>query len=115
MEIANTPPPPYYAVIFSSVLRNHSSGNCLENDEKNEAYFLTAKKMLDLAAVQQGFLGFESAREELGISVSYWESEEAIRKWKTQTEHQIAQQKGREVWYANYRIRICRVEREYGV
>ena len=66
-----------------------------------------------LAKQQSGYLGMESARNEIGITVSYWESLEAIKNWKQQTEHLVAQQKGRKDWYNWYKVRICKVEREY--
>lgn len=69
--------------------------------------------MLALAAEQPGFLGFESARQEIGISVSYWASLEAIQRWKEHAEHRLAQGQARD-WYAAFRVRVCRVEREYG-
>ena len=100
--IAATPPPPYYAVIFTSVRTETESG-----------YGDTAKLMVDLAAQQPGFLGIESARNDVGITVSYWESLEAIRAWKQQSDHVIAQQKGRSDWYTAYKTRICKVERDY--
>lgn len=70
--------------------------------------------MLDLAKQQPGFLGLESAREEVGITVSYWESLEAIQKWKENTLHKVAQQKGREEFYQAYHVKICKVEKAYG-
>ena len=70
--------------------------------------------MLDLAAQQVGFIGVESAREQIGITVSYWQTLADIAQWKQQIDHQLAQKKGREMWYANYTVRICKVEREYG-
>jgi len=72
-----------------------------------------AQKMEDLAKKQNGFLGIESVREDVGITVSYWESLEAIKTWKQNSEHLIAQQKGREQWYSWYNTKICKVEREY--
>ncbi|MEZ4958970.1 MAG: antibiotic biosynthesis monooxygenase [Saprospiraceae bacterium] len=101
--IANTPPPPYYAVIFSSL-----------RTEIQEGYEDTAHYMLELAAEQPGYLGCERAREGLGITVSYWESLEAIKNWKANADHLMAQKKGRTLWYAAYKTRICRVERDYG-
>lgn len=105
--IANTPSPPYFAVIFTSV-----------RTDDNEGYGDTAARMVELAHQQPGFLGVESARNGpdgglLGITVSYWESLEAIRAWKQQAEHQLARQTGRDRWYASYQTRICRVERDY--
>jgi heme-degrading monooxygenase HmoA len=93
---------PYYAVIFTSKLTKN-----------NEGYSKMAQKMEDLAKKQNGFLGIESVREDVGITVSYWESLEAIKTWKQNSEHLIAQQKGREQWYSWYNTRICKVEREY--
>ncbi|MCB9353804.1 MAG: antibiotic biosynthesis monooxygenase [Saprospiraceae bacterium] len=102
--IAKTPSPPYYAVIFTSL-----------RTEVEEEYSITADRMVELAAGQPGFLGVESARSGTGITVSYWESLDAIRHWKANAEHLIAQKKGRERWYSAYKTRICLVERDYGV
>ena len=99
--IANTPKPPYYAVIFTT-LRN----------DIDEGYSEMAKQMLELAKQQPGFLGEESVREELGITISYWESLEAIQNWKNNTEHLRAQQLGKEKWYKKYKLRVARVERD---
>lgn len=101
--IAKTPPPPYYAVIFSSLRTDIAEG-----------YGDTAERMVELAEEQPGYLGHESVRDGLGITISYWESLEAIRHWKQNTEHLIAQQKGRTDWYSAYKTRICKVERDYG-
>ena len=101
--IANTPKPPYYAVIFSS----HSTDDV-------EGYLETATRMVELAAQQPGFLGVESAREDLGITVSYWSDLESIKKWKAQAEHREAQKLGMDKWYSTYKTRIALVERDYG-
>ena len=93
---------PYYAVIFTST-----------QTENIDGYEEMATKMEELAKQQPGYLGMESARNEIGITVSYWESLEAIKNWKHQSEHLKAQLKGRMDWYNWYRARICRVEREY--
>ena len=100
--IAATPAPPYYAVIFTSFRTDVEAG-----------YGNMADRMVELAAEQPGFLGVESARSGLGITVSYWESLEAIRDWKRNSEHLLAQQQGREQWYTAYHTRICKVERAY--
>ncbi|NNK82661.1 MAG: antibiotic biosynthesis monooxygenase [Flavobacteriaceae bacterium] len=93
---------PYYAVIFTSTLT-----------KKNKGYSDMAQKMEDLAKTQSGFLGIDNARESVGITVSYWESLEAIKLWKQHSEHLIAQHKGRNKWYSWYNTKICKVEREY--
>ena len=101
--IANTPPPPYYAVIFSSVRTSVDDG-----------YVEMAERMIELAQQQEGFLGAESARNNLGITVSYWQNLESITNWKKNIDHQLAQKHGREKWYAAYKVRIALVERDYG-
>ncbi|EAZ83159.1 antibiotic biosynthesis monooxygenase family protein [Algoriphagus machipongonensis] len=101
--IAKTPKPPYYAVIFTS-LRSDQAENYLE----------TALEMERLAALQKGYLGHETAREDTGITVSYWQDLESIKNWKNQSDHLIAQKMGREAWYTAYKTRICLVERDYG-
>lgn len=103
MSIAATPAAPYYAVIFTSLRTAGDNG-----------YGGMAEAMARLAAAQPGYLGVESAREEVGITVSYWDSLDAIAAWKRDAAHLVAQQTGRDDWYASYRVRICRVEREYG-
>jgi heme-degrading monooxygenase HmoA len=101
--IANTPTPPYYAVIFTSL-----------KTTADEGYSEMAERMNELAKQQPGYLGHESARDGLGITVSYWQSLEAIRNWKQVSEHIGAQQKGIKQWYSAYKTRICIVERDYG-
>lgn len=103
--IARTPEPPYYAVIFTSLRTGGDRG-----------YGAMADHMVELAAQQSGFLGVESARtpDGLGITVSYWSSEEAIAAWKANAEHRAAQQSGQRVWYSDYQLRVAKVERDYG-
>ena len=103
MTIADTPEPPYYAVIFSSLRTDGDNG-----------YGAMAERMDALAAQQPGYLGVESAREGLGITVSYWRDLASIRAWKANAEHLVAQQTGRNTWYTDYKTRICKVERDYG-
>ncbi len=100
--IRQTPSPPYYAVIFTSVKK-----------EKTEGYKEMAEKMEEMAKIQPGYLGFESAREEIGISVSYWKDLESIKNWKNNSEHLLAQELGKTKWYEHYSIRIAKVERDY--
>ena len=100
--IANTPAAPYYAVIFTSVRTDHHQG-----------YDDMAARMAELASKQPGYLGVESARNEVGITVSYWKDLESIKAWKADVEHLVAQKTGRSEWYARYTTRIARVERDY--
>lgn len=101
--IAKTPSPPYYAVIFSSIRTDGDNG-----------YSEMSDKMIELASKQNGFLGVESAKGSLGITVSYWRNIEAIKNWKANTEHSVAREKGRSDWYKSFKTRIARVERDYG-
>jgi heme-degrading monooxygenase HmoA len=101
--IASTPEPPYTAVIFTSIRADVDQG-----------YGVMSARMEELAAQQPGYLGIESARSGLGITVSYWVDDEAARAWKQVAEHAIAQQRGREVWYSDYRVRVATVTRDYG-
>jgi heme-degrading monooxygenase HmoA len=100
---ASTPEPPYWAVVFTSA----------RTEDDPEGYAEAARRMLDLAAAQPGFLGAESVRGEngVGITVSYWDSPEAIAAWRAHPEHRAVQRAGAERWYARYAIRVCCVER----
>jgi heme-degrading monooxygenase HmoA len=104
--MASTPQPPYYAVLFTSV----------RTDADDDEYSRTAERMIELAAAQPGFLGIEHARgaDGLGITISYWNSPESIRRWQQHAEHLQAQANGKAKWYERYQLRVCRVERAYG-
>jgi heme-degrading monooxygenase HmoA len=101
-KLAETPQPPYYAVIFTSVRTGEDNG-----------YNEMSQKMFDLASRQDGFLGVDSARNEIGITVSYWRDTESIKNWKLNSWHSIAREKGRSVWYGQFKARIAKVERDY--
>ena len=102
--ISDTPKPPYYAVIFTSLRTSDDSG-----------YDDMANRMVELAQQQDGFIGIESAREDVGITVSYWRDLKSIKAWKNNVEHRIAQKKGHESWYSSFKVRISKVERDYGI
>ena len=101
--ISQTPTPPYYAVIFTSI-----------RTEGDNGYAEMADRMVELARQQEGFLGVESARNEVGITVSYWRDLESIRRWKENSEHSFAREKGRKEWYQSFKVRIAKVESDYG-
>ena len=94
---------PYYAVIFTTI-----------SSENTDGYREAAQRMEILAKQQKGFLGMESARSEIGITVSYWQTLAAISAWKNNIEHTAVRELGREKWYKKYQLRICKVERAYG-
>lgn len=95
----------YYAVIFTSQ----------RTDEDGQGYAKMAEMMDKLAQKQSGFLRVESVRnaEGKGITVSYWESLEAIQAWKDNSKHLVAQQFGKEKWYMQYSVEICTVIKDY--
>ena len=95
--------PPYFAVIFTTTVTDDLEG-----------YMETALRMEELAKEQKGYLGIESARNEIGITVSYWQTQDDIVAWKNNVEHTEVRNIGREKWYQQYQLRICKVEREYG-
>jgi heme-degrading monooxygenase HmoA len=101
--IADTPPPPYVAVIFTSLRTGDEGG-----------YAAMAAAMAALAREQPGYLGIEAAREGVGITVSYWRDEASAKAWKEVGAHLVAQRRGRAVWYRDYRVRIAHVTRDYG-
>jgi heme-degrading monooxygenase HmoA len=94
--------PPYYAVIFTSIL-----------EENKDGYAEMSEKMAQLASQQEGFLGMDSARSEIGITVSYWKDLASIQQWRQNSEHLIAQKLGRNQWYRKFSVKIALVEREY--
>ncbi|QYK67072.1 antibiotic biosynthesis monooxygenase [Paenibacillus sp. S02] len=103
-SIAKTPRPPYYAAIFTS-----------ERTEGDGGYGVMGDKMVELAAQQPGLLGVESVRDHngVGITVSYWESLDAIKNWKHNELHKVAQEKGKSEWYKTFGLRVSKVERDY--
>lgn len=105
MSLAKTPAPPYLAVIFTSA-----------RTEGDRGYEAMAERMVALAEGQPGFLGMDSVRGEagVGITVAYFRDEAAIAQWRAHPEHRVAQREGRETWYADYEVRVARVERAYG-
>ena len=105
-SLARTPQPPYYAVIFASV---RTGGD-------DAGYAAAAARMDQLASEQPGYLGVESVRDTagVGITVSYWTSEEAILAWRRHAEHTVVREQGRKTWYREYELRVAKVERAYG-
>ena len=106
IDLARTPQPPYYVVIFASVRTKHD----------DEGYAEAAGRMAQLASEQPGYLGVDSVRAAngVGITVSYWSSEEAIAAWRRNAEHTIVREHGRKNWYTEYELRVAKVERAYG-
>jgi heme-degrading monooxygenase HmoA len=92
-----------YAVIFKA-----------EFKQQDREYAETAKRMRELARIKYGCLEFVSLCEgEKELSISYWESEDQIRRWKQDEEHVEAQEKGKSLWYKSYSIEVTRITRAY--
>jgi heme-degrading monooxygenase HmoA len=106
MSYSKTPPPPYFAVIFGFRLRTADTAE----------YLTTADRLMDIARELDGFYGEEAARVEGGLclTVSYWRDEDAIRVWRENLEHTEARQRGKREWYESFKVRVARVERDYG-
>lgn len=95
---------PYYAVIFTTMRSDGDHG-----------YTEMADAMDKLAIEQPGYLGIDSVRdaEGRGMTVSYWQDEDAVKNWKAVGEHQLAQKLGKTRWYEYYSLRVAKVERHY--
>lgn len=103
-RFAPLPDPPYYAVIFSN-----------QGSDDMAGYAEMADLMDRLARNEPGFIGLESARDETGfaVTVSYWQTEDAIQRWRENVKHQAAQVSGKSRWYDHYALRVTKVERQY--
>jgi len=103
-RFSSTPEPPYYAVILTS-----------QASEDQRGYAEMSVQMTTLALAQDGCLGAESTRDEsgLGITVSYWDTQESISQWKANLQHAAAQRSGIARWYSHYELRVAKVERAY--
>jgi heme-degrading monooxygenase HmoA len=101
-QLATTPSPPYYAVIFTS-----------QRTDVDRGYDRMAERMVALVSQMSGFLGVESVRgaDGFGITFSYWESDDAIQRWKEHSEHKLAQEAGKKIWYADYILRVAKIGR----
>ena len=93
----------YYAVIFTAEMAAELAG-----------YTDTAQRINELVQQQRGYIGkyhrMEGNRE---ITISYWESLEAVKAWKAHPEHRAAQELGRSKWYADYQVQLVRIDRFY--
>lgn len=102
-QIAETPSPPYYAVIFTAIA-----------SEMQDGYSEMVQRMHELAQASPGYLGMESAGDAFEITVSYWQDEDSVLQWKQNAGHQVAQEMGKAKWYEAYAVRVSKIERAYG-
>ena len=92
-----------YAVIFKATFAH-----------VDEEYSRMAQNLRDLAFNKYGCLDFVSVTEgNEEIAISYWETKQQIQDWKSDPQHRLAQQAGRDKWYEKYSVEICEVGRSY--
>ncbi len=84
--------------------------------QMDDAYLATALAMRDKAIAEYGCKEFVFASTPDGeeVALSYWPDEASIVRWKRDQEHQAAQAKGRQTWYAKYRVQVATIQRDYG-
>jgi heme-degrading monooxygenase HmoA len=88
-------------------------------DGKAEEYFDVAASLRSDLAKVDGFVSierFESVTTKgKFLSLSYWRDEEAVRAWRTLEGHRAAQARGRAEIFADYRLRVATIIRDYGL
>jgi heme-degrading monooxygenase HmoA len=93
-----------YAVIFTAKIK-----------QLDDEYSRMAQQLRDLAMAEYGCIEFTSVTQgSEEITISYWENEDQIRHWKKDTQHRIAQERGRSTWYESYRVEVVKLVRRYG-
>jgi heme-degrading monooxygenase HmoA len=84
-----------------------------------ERYFEIAGQLKPLLQTIDGFISVERfqsiANPGKYLSLSFWRDEEAVRAWRNTAHHRAGQAEGREAVFANYRLRVASVMRDYGM
>lgn len=82
---------------------------------EREEYNLTAGRLLEIVNAMPGFISFREYKGHDGefLGVTEWASAEALAAWRDNPEHRKAQERGRQIFYAEYEISICKALREY--
>jgi heme-degrading monooxygenase HmoA len=97
------------AVIFEVIIKN----------EKQEEYLEIAENLKPELSKIRGFISIERfqsiSNSEKIVSLSFWKDEESVKEWRNLETHRVAQQKGRNSVFDNYRLRIAGVIRDYGM
>jgi len=87
--------------------------------DRKQAYIDAAERLRPLLASIDGFISierFESLTHPGKIlSLSYWRDEECVRQWRNVSEHRRIQSVGRQTIFADYRLRVAQVIRDYGM
>jgi heme-degrading monooxygenase HmoA len=101
--------PPMYAVIFE----------VKPKPGRDQDYFATAQSLRSELERIDGFISVERftslTNEGKILSLSFWRDEAAVERWRTHAQHRAAQHRGREEIFADYRIRVASVLRDYGM
>ena len=88
-------------------------------EDHREPYLRRAMSMRDMLDTIPGFISverFESLTEPGKLlSLSFWENEAALENWRNLPEHRAAQSAGRDIHFADYRLRVSHVIRDYGM
>ncbi|KMW60436.1 Antibiotic biosynthesis monooxygenase [Candidatus Rhodobacter oscarellae] len=86
---------------------------------KQDAYLDVAAAMRPLAEQVDGFISVERFQSLTTpgklLSLSYFRDEAAVAEWRKLTEHRSAQRKGRSGIFADYRLKVVQVLRDYGM
>lgn len=105
-RVVRTPPPPYYAVTTVTELGPGYDG---------EAHRSLGQQLYAHASTLGGFLGLEAFFDgDASIAISYWESLEAIERWRDDARHGAAKRVAKAEWFGPTITRIARVDTDYG-
>jgi heme-degrading monooxygenase HmoA len=89
------------------------------NAGHGDEYFATAAQLRPLLQKIDGFLSIERFESLTApgkvLSLSFWRDEAAVAAWRNVPEHRAAQHVGREAIFADYRLRVAHVVRDYGM
>lgn len=86
---------------------------------RGQDYFDLAAELRPELEKIDGFISverFESVvKEGKYVSLSFWRDEDAVKVWKAHLDHKAAQQRGKDEIFSDYRIRVAKVLRDYGM
>ncbi|EGQ8084604.1 antibiotic biosynthesis monooxygenase [Vibrio parahaemolyticus] len=85
--------------------------------EKRDRYFQLAEQLKPLLSDIDGFISIERFQSTTSpdkfISLSWWKDEEAIKHWKKNVQHKLAQDEGKSTIFSFYKINVLTSTREY--
>jgi heme-degrading monooxygenase HmoA len=86
--------------------------------DRADAYLEAAARLKPLVEAQEGFISIERFESVTNpgkfVSISYWRDEEAVRNWRNVEQHRRVQEAGRKSIFADYRLTVAQVLRDYG-